>query len=107
VPHDAAIAVLDDEARMTEVLAMLLRREAHEVTCFTDPQACVAALGERGFDLLFTDLKMPGMDGLAVLTGRAAAGAGHAGGADDGARERGDGAGGGARGRVRLRREAV
>ncbi len=63
-PH---IAVLDDEARMTEVLAMLLRREGHEVTCFTDPRACVAALGERGFDLLFTDLKMPGMDGLAVL----------------------------------------
>ena len=61
------VAVLDDEARMTDVMAMLLRREALDVTCFTDPQACVAALGERGFDLLFTDLKMPGMDGLAVL----------------------------------------
>ena len=62
------IAVLDDEARMTEVLAMLLRREGHEVRCFTDPQACLAAIAEHGFDLLFTDLKMPGMDGLAVLT---------------------------------------
>ena len=63
-PH---IAVLDDEARMTEVLAMLLRREGHEVSCFTDPRALVGALAERSFDLLFTDLKMPGMDGLAVL----------------------------------------
>ncbi len=66
-PHTPQVAVLDDEARMTEVLAMLLRREGHEVTCFTDPRACVAALAERSFDLLFTDLKMPGMDGLAVL----------------------------------------
>ena len=61
------IAVLDDEARMTDIMAMLLRREGHDVTCFTDPHACVAALGDRSFDLLFTDLKMPGMDGLAVL----------------------------------------
>jgi DNA-binding NtrC family response regulator len=66
-PHTPQVAVLDDEARMTEVLAMLLRREGLEVTCFTEPRACVAALAERGFDLLFTDLKMPGMDGLAVL----------------------------------------
>ena len=66
-PVTPQIAVLDDEARMTEVLAMLLRREGHEVRCFTDPQVCLAAIAEQGFDLLFTDLKMPGMDGLAVL----------------------------------------
>jgi CheY-like chemotaxis protein len=46
-PVTPQIAVLDDEARMTEVLAMLLRREGHEVRCFTDPQVCLAAIAEQ------------------------------------------------------------
>ncbi|MEZ4453392.1 MAG: sigma-54 dependent transcriptional regulator [Nannocystaceae bacterium] len=63
----ARIAVLDDEARMTEVLAMILRRDGHEVECFTEPTRCLAAVACGDYDLLFTDLKMPGIDGLEVL----------------------------------------
>ena len=63
----ARIAVLDDEPRMAEVLAMVLRREGHEVTTFGRGEACVQALEAQPFDLLLTDLKMPEMDGVEVL----------------------------------------
>ena len=63
----ARIALLDDEARLVEILAMVLRREGYEVHGFTDPIAALAALETREFDLLVTDLKMPGADGLEVL----------------------------------------
>ena len=61
------IAVLDDEPRMADIVAMVLRREGYEVTPFVDPHAALAALEKRPFDLLITDLRMPGLDGLGVL----------------------------------------
>jgi DNA-binding NtrC family response regulator len=63
----ARIALIDDEARLVEILAMVLRREGYEVHGFTDPMAALAAVESRDFDLLVTDLKMPGADGLEVL----------------------------------------
>jgi DNA-binding NtrC family response regulator len=61
------VAVVDDEARMADVIAMVLRREGFEVQPFTDGAAALAALAERPFDLLLTDLRMPAPDGLEVL----------------------------------------
>ena len=64
---NARIAVLDDEHRMAEVLAMVLRRDGHEVETFNEASLCLAALETARFDLLMTDLKMPEMDGVEVL----------------------------------------
>jgi DNA-binding NtrC family response regulator len=61
------IAVLDDEARLVAILEMVLRRSGYEVEGFTEPDVALAALAERRFDLLLSDLKMPGLDGIAVL----------------------------------------
>jgi DNA-binding NtrC family response regulator len=61
------LAVLDDERRMTEILEMVLRREGYEVETFERSDAALAALEKQPFDLLITDLKMPGADGLEVL----------------------------------------
>jgi DNA-binding NtrC family response regulator len=61
------IAVLDDEARLVAILEMVLRRGGYEVEGFTSPEAALAALDARRFDLLLTDLKMPGLDGLGVV----------------------------------------
>jgi DNA-binding NtrC family response regulator len=46
---------------------MVLRREGYDVLGFTDPMAALAAIESRDFDLLVTDLKMPGADGIEVL----------------------------------------
>ncbi len=64
---DARVAVLDDEPRMVEVVSMLLRREGYEVVGFTEPEALLEALARAPVDLLLTDLRMPGMDGVEVL----------------------------------------
>jgi DNA-binding NtrC family response regulator len=61
------LAVLDDEVRMVDVLAMLLRGEGYDVEPFTEPDTALAALEKHGFDLLITDLRMPRADGLEVL----------------------------------------
>jgi DNA-binding NtrC family response regulator len=61
------IAILDDETRMVGILEMILRREGYEVAGFDDPERALAALAEQRFDLLLTDLRMPGLDGLQVL----------------------------------------
>jgi len=61
------VLVLDDEPRMVDIVAMVLRRDGHEVTAFTDSEAALAALEAEPFDLLVTDLRMPGPDGLEVL----------------------------------------
>ncbi len=61
------LAIVDDEPRMGQILAMVLRRDGHEVSVFEGGSAFLEAQ-EGGFDLLLTDLKMPGMDGVALLS---------------------------------------
>ncbi|MGI9591804.1 MAG: sigma-54-dependent transcriptional regulator [Myxococcota bacterium] len=62
------IAILDDERRMVEIIGMVLRREGYEVRAHSDPAEALAALEKERTDLLLTDLKMPVMDGVEVLT---------------------------------------
>ena len=63
----AQIAVVDDEPRMAEILAMLLRRDGHKVDVFAGADVFLRALAEQSYDLLLTDLMMPGVDGLELL----------------------------------------
>ncbi|MEZ4429505.1 MAG: sigma-54 dependent transcriptional regulator [Nannocystaceae bacterium] len=62
------VAVVDDEPRMAEILAMVLRSgdDPPEVTTFTAPAELLAALERAPFDLLLTDLRMPRIDGLTL-----------------------------------------
>jgi len=61
------ILIVDDEARMAEVVAAALRRAGHDCeTCATGEDA-LAALEARGADVVVTDWRMPGMDGVELL----------------------------------------
>jgi signal transduction histidine kinase len=62
------LLVVDDEARQMEALCRTLRPEGYDVTGFSVPQDALAALQAEPFDVLLTDLMMPGMDGLALLS---------------------------------------
>ena len=64
----ARIAVVDDERRVGQVLAMVLKRDGHDVVLFTDPRAFLRALPDAPVDLLITDLRMPHLDGVQLLT---------------------------------------
>jgi two-component system response regulator HydG len=61
------ILIVDDEPDMVDSCARILRRAGHRCLTATDPQRALALLESERPDLLLTDLKMPGFDGLALL----------------------------------------
>jgi len=61
------ILIAEDEAAIRESLLEVLRDEGYEVKGVEDGTAAMAALGVQDFDLIMTDLRMPGVDGLGVL----------------------------------------
>src|SRR2546423_10920122 len=64
----ARILIVDDTEMMRDSLAATLAREGHEVVAAGDGAAAVQRLGATKFDLLITDLKMPKMTGIELLT---------------------------------------
>ncbi len=63
----ARILIADDEAGIREFISDALAMDGHEVAVAPDGDAAARALDERSFDLLFTDLRMPGMDGMTLV----------------------------------------
>ena len=61
------ILLVDDEAIALTNLTHVLQREGYAVTACRDGEAALAALKRSEFDLVLTDLKMPGIDGMEVL----------------------------------------
>ncbi|HIE07025.1 MAG TPA: response regulator, partial [Desulfarculaceae bacterium] len=61
------IVVVDDEERAVAGLVDLLRLDGYEVEGFSQPERVLDYLGRESVDLLLTDLKMPGLDGLELL----------------------------------------
>jgi two-component system response regulator HydG len=62
----ARILVIDDHDTLREGMAVTLTRSGHGVTAARSGADGVAAYKKTPFDLVVTDLKMDGMDGLAV-----------------------------------------
>jgi two-component system response regulator FlrC len=63
----ARILVADDEAGLREFITDSLELDDHTVVAAKDGKEAAKLLDERGFDLVLTDLKMPGLDGMAIL----------------------------------------
>jgi two-component system response regulator HydG len=61
------ILVVDDDPDVRELLGTILRREGGQVSLACNGQQALALLGKQSFQVLFTDLCMPGVDGLAIL----------------------------------------
>jgi len=62
------IFFLDDEATIREVVRETLEDSGFRVSCFGNPIECLSRLRSKKCDLLITDLKMPGKDGIELLT---------------------------------------
>jgi len=63
----ARILVADDEAGLREFITDSLELDEHTVVSAKDGKEAAKLLDERGFDLVLTDLKMPGLDGMQLL----------------------------------------
>ncbi len=61
------VLIVDDEADMVENCARILRRSGLKCLTALDPKEGLALVETERPDVLLTDLKMPGMDGLELL----------------------------------------
>ncbi|MGH9749306.1 MAG: ATP-binding protein [Candidatus Polarisedimenticolia bacterium] len=57
------ILLVDDEASILEIIRDVLRLDGHDVQAETNGTAALQRLGREHFDVVVTDLKMPGMSG--------------------------------------------
>jgi signal transduction histidine kinase len=65
-PH-AHILIVDDEALHLRALCDTLSEEGFETTCCSDAEEALCHLRERAHDILLCDLRMPGLDGIALI----------------------------------------
>lgn len=63
----ARILVVDDMPICRQLIAGILTREGHEVATAEDGMQALLLLSEQTWDLMLLDLKMPRIDGFAVL----------------------------------------
>jgi two-component system response regulator HydG len=61
------VLVVDDQKNMRATTAMLLREAGHVVAEAEDGAAAMQRLHQEAFDVVLTDLRMPGLDGMEVL----------------------------------------
>ncbi len=61
------IVIIDDEKRMCDSLSALLSGEGYRVEAFQNSADAVAQLGRDRIDLVISDIKMAGPDGLEIL----------------------------------------
>lgn len=65
--NKASILIVDDEKDLIEVLSSTLTKRGYETVITPDPVKALDYLKERKFDLLITDINMPGLDGVELI----------------------------------------
>jgi two-component system cell cycle response regulator CpdR len=60
----ANILLAEDDESLRQFLAAALERAGHAVTAFGDGTAAYRCLCDETFDLLLSDIVMPGLDGI-------------------------------------------
>ncbi len=62
-----SVLLVDDEPSMREFLRILLAKEGFRTVTAVDGETALAAVKREAFDLMISDIRMPGMGGLALL----------------------------------------
>ncbi len=61
------ILIVDDEQQICEFLSCLMKREGHAALVARDGDIAMKMMRTKAPDVLITDIKMPGMDGMKLL----------------------------------------
>ncbi len=64
----AQILILDDEPIVCKRLRPAFQKAGYEVETFTDSASAMARIEAKQFDIVITDLKMQGTDGMQLLS---------------------------------------
>jgi len=62
------VLIVDDEESMRDFLSIMLHREGYQVDTAVDGAQAVVHLRDHSYDLVISDIKMPRMTGLELLT---------------------------------------
>src|SRR5438552_2012676 len=62
-----SILVVDDERAIQDTLAWCLRTDGHEVRTAGSGEEALAIMANQGFDLIISDIIMPGLSGVDLL----------------------------------------
>ncbi|MBC7793804.1 MAG: response regulator, partial [Clostridia bacterium] len=63
----ATALIVDDESNLRKVLSALLTRDGHTTIAAASGEEAVTTLKTKPFDIVITDMRMPGMSGLDLL----------------------------------------
>ncbi|MCK9290553.1 MAG: sigma-54 dependent transcriptional regulator [Bacteroidales bacterium] len=67
MPEKISLLIVDDEASVRDSLENWFREDGYAVRCVENAKTALQLLEEENFDIIITDIKMPGMDGLEML----------------------------------------
>ena len=62
------VLLVEDEKALCLLYEEELSREGYAVTAVTDAESALAALKAQTFDLIVTDIRMPGKNGIELIT---------------------------------------
>ncbi|MFO0839168.1 MAG: sigma-54 dependent transcriptional regulator [Phycisphaerae bacterium] len=63
----ACVCVIEDQAMMRDSLSSVLTAQEHKVHAFENAQDALTEIRQRAFDVVLTDLRLNGMDGVGML----------------------------------------
>ena len=58
------VLIIDDERSIRNTLKEILEFEGHQITLAEDGASGLEAAAANNFDVIFCDIKMPGIDGV-------------------------------------------
>jgi DNA-binding NtrC family response regulator len=63
----AHILIVEDDINLGQILFQELKRNSHDVELVENGEAALARINKYIYDLMLTDLKLPGLDGIELL----------------------------------------
>jgi len=70
VDKNSKILIIDDDESIRKVLTLTLQDVGYQVLTAADGEGGLKIFADERPDITLTDLRMPGMDGIAVLKGQ-------------------------------------
>ncbi len=65
--YDFNILVVEDDKKMRNALQMILSKEGYQVEALESAEEALERIRVRTYDLLISDIKLPGLDGMELL----------------------------------------